>query len=210
MKYTTIPIAFLLLSLQFLIPAKAAMKANVGVVSQYFFRGIQQTAGVSTSAGLDYNNEVFSLGTWTADVEDGLEVDFYGSYSHKLENGLNLGIGATTYQYTGNFDSAYNEVNLSAGIKGFSAAYSIGKWDGVVGNETATESNYTILTLSYEYNNFTGTIGSYGDEADGEYFDLSYATTIADFDVNVGLLISGNKLDDDESLYFSLGKTFDL
>ena len=156
------------------------------MVSQYHFRGIQQTAGASASAGLDYEEGSLSLGTWAADVDDGLEIDFYGAYEFELENGLTLGAGATTYQYTGDFDSAYNEVNLSAGYGAFSLGYSIGKWDGEVGNEDATESDYTILTLGFEHKGFSGEIGIYGDEAEGEYFDLAYGTEIGGFDVSVG------------------------
>lgn len=190
--------------------AYAEVSANVGVVSQYHFRGIQQTAGASTSAGLDYEEGGFYLGTWAADVADGLEVDGYGGYGFELDNGLSLAVGATTYQYTGNFDSAYNEVNLSAGFGMFSVSYNIGKWDGIIGNEAATESDYTILIITVEHSGFTGTFGTYGDEADGEYFDIAYGTEIGGFDVSVGLLISGSDLDDDESLYFSFGKSFDL
>ncbi len=188
----------------------AETSTNIGVVSQYHFRGIQQTTGASASAGLDYENDAFSLGTWVADVSDGLEVDLYGSYEFELESGLSLGIGATSYQYTGDFDSAYNEVNLSADYSNFSLAYSIGKWDGEVGNKSATEANYTILTGSFEHRGFTGTIGIYGDDFKGEYFDLKYSTEIGGLDVTLGILISGSNLDDDESLYFRFGKTFDL
>lgn len=188
----------------------AEVSSNVGVVSQYHYRGIQQTTSASTSAGVDFENGGFSLGTWVADVSDGLEVDVYGSYSFELENGFSFGVGATTYQYTGDFDSAYNEINLSAGFSSFSLGYSIGKWDGVVGNKSATEADYTILTAAFEHKGFTGTIGVYGDEFEGEYFDLSYATEIGGFEVGIGLLISGSDLDDDESLYFSFGKSFDF
>lgn len=188
----------------------AEVSANVGVVSQYHFRGIQQTTGASASVGLDYEEEGFYLGTWAADVSDGLEVDIYAGYGFELDSGLSLGVGGTSYQYTGDFDSAYNEVNLSAGYGKFSFAYSVGKWDGVVGNESATESDYTILTISFEHNGFTGTFGSYGDEANGEYFDLVYGTEIGSFDVGIGILISGSDLDDDESLYFSFGKSFEF
>ena len=190
--------------------AYADVSANVGVVSQYHFRGVQQTAGASASVGIDYTQDGFSLGSWAADVSDGLEIDVYGSYVFELESGLSFGVGGTSYQYTGNFDSAYNEVNLTAGYGVFSVAYNIGQWDGVVGNEAATERDYTILTIAIEHNGFTGTFGSYGDEADGEYLDLSYGTEIGGFDAGVGILISGSDLDDDESLYFSFAKSFDL
>ena len=190
--------------------AYAEVSANVGVVSQYHFRGIQQTAGASSSAGLDYEQDGFYVGTWGADVDDGLEVDFYGGYGIELDSGLSLGIGATTYQYTGDFDSAYNEINLSAGFGLFSVGYSIGKWDGVVGDEAATEGDYAILTVSIEKDGFSGTFGTYGKDAEGEYFDVAYGTEIGGFDVGVGILFSGSDLNDDESMYFSLSKSFDL
>ncbi|MCF6194275.1 MAG: TorF family putative porin [Kangiellaceae bacterium] len=188
----------------------ADTSANIGVVSQYHYRGIQQTSGASTSAGLDYEEGAIGIGAWVADVSDGLEIDIYGSYSVELDSGLSIGIGATTYQYTGDFDSAYNEVNLSAAFESFSLGYSIGQWDGVLGNKSATEADYTILIASYKHKGFVGTIGIYGNDFEGEYFDLKYSTEIGGFDVGVGLLISGNDLDDDESLYFSLSKSFDL
>lgn len=66
------------------------------------------------------------------------------------------------------------------------------------------------LILGYSVGSFAATIGIYGDEAEGEYFDLNYETKISEFDVRVGLLVSGSDLDDDESLYFSLSKSFEL
>ncbi|MFT6734402.1 MAG: hypothetical protein ACJAS9_002602 [Polaribacter sp.] len=203
-------IASLILSSSLCTAVYADTSANIGVVSQYHFRGIQQTEGASASAGIDYEAGDFSLGTWAADVSDGLEVDVYGSYAFKINDSIRLSVGATTYQYTGDFDSAYNEVNLGASISDFEIVYSIGKWDGLVGDESATKSNYTILTLGYTFGSFTGTVGVYGDEAEGEYFDLSYATEIGGFDVGVGLLVSGSDLDDDESLYFSFNKSIGL
>lgn len=190
--------------------AEASVSANIGLVSQYHFRGIQQTSGASASAGLDYENGGFYLGTWAADVADGLEVDLYGGYGVELDNGVSLGLGVTTYQYTGDFDSAYNEINLSAGFGLFSLGYSVGEWDGVVGNEAATEGDYSILTLTVESNGFSGTFGTYGQDSDGEYVELGYGTEIGGFDVGVGVVFSGSDLDDDEAMFFSLSKSFDL
>jgi uncharacterized protein (TIGR02001 family) len=190
--------------------ASAELTTNVGVVSQYHFRGIQQTGGSSTSAGIDYASGAFSVGTWAADVQDGLEVDLYGNYNFELDSGVSFDIGATTYQYTGDFDSAYNELNLGASYGVFSVGYAIGQWDGVVGDEAATESDYTVLTLGFEHNGFSGTVGVYGDDAEGEYVELGYATVIGEFDVGVGLVVSGSDLDDDEALFFSFNKTFEL
>ncbi|MBL4632036.1 MAG: hypothetical protein JKY14_13095 [Paraglaciecola sp.] len=190
--------------------AEGSVSANIGYVSQYHYRGIQQTGAGSASAGLDYENGGFYVGTWAADVVDGLEIDLYGGYGIELDSGLSLGLGVTTFQYTGNFDSAYNEVNLSAGYGLFSVGYSLGKWDGVVGEEAETEGDYSILTVSIESHGFSGTFGTYGADVEGEYFDLAYGTEIGGFDVGIGVLFSGSDLNNNESMYFSLSKTFDL
>ena len=211
LKITTIAAAVLAASsVSQVALAEGSVSANIGYVSQYHFRGIQQTAAGSASAGLDYENDGFYVGAWGADVADGLEVDLYGGYGIELDSGVSLGLGVTSYQYTGDFDSAYNEVNLSAGFGLFSLGYSQGKWDGVVGDEAATEGDYSILTISIESNGFSGTFGTYGQDAEGEYFDVAYGTEIGGFDVGVGILFSGSDLNDDESMYFSLSKSFDL
>ncbi|MCY7295309.1 TorF family putative porin [Alteromonas sp. a30] len=189
--------------------ALADVSANIGVVSEYHFRGVAQTTDASASAGLDYTNEGFYLGTWAADVGDGLEVDFYGGYGFDITDGLSSSIGFTTYQYTGDFDSAYNEVNLGLSYGLFSLDYAIGTREddfdlGIV------ESDYTFLSLSVAYEGFYGTFGTYGDESDGEYFEAGYGTQVGGFDVGVSVLVSGSDLNDDETIYFSIGKTFNL
>ena len=213
MKFLSKKQTSLIASLAILLSAnslQAEVTSNFGLVSQYHFRGIQQTAGASASAGVDFAAGDFSVGAWSADVGDGLEIDVYTSYGFKINDNLSLSVGAATYQYTGDFDSAYNEINLGLEVSDFAVGFSAGKWDGEVGNESATESNYTILTLGYTLGSFTGTLGVYGDEAEGEYFDLLYETTVGEFDIGVGLLISGSDLNDDESLYLSFSKEFSL
>jgi uncharacterized protein (TIGR02001 family) len=189
--------------------AEGSVSANIGYVSEYHFRGIQQTASGSTSAGLDYENGGFYLGTWAADVADGLEIDFYTGYGLEFDSGLALGVGVTSYQYTGDFDSAYNEVNLSAGFGMISLEYSVGTQDGDAELDIV-EADYTFTGISIEHSGFSGTVGIWGDEFDGEYFELAYGTEIGGFDVGVGVIFSGSDLDDDEAMYFSLSKSFDL
>jgi uncharacterized protein (TIGR02001 family) len=189
--------------------AEGSVSANVGFVSEYHFRGIQQTTSGSASVGLDYGNGGFYAGTWAADVADGLEIDVYAGYGFEFDSGLALGAGFTTYQYTGDFDSAYNEVNLTAGFGMISLEYSVGTQDGD-NDLDIVEADYTFTGISIEKNGFSGTVGLWGDEFDGEYFEAAYATDIGGFDVGVGIIFSGSDLDDDEAMYFSLSKSFNL
>ena len=76
-----------------LVPAAAMadLSANVGMVSDYIFRGVYQE-DTSASAGLDYEDESgFYIGTWGADVGDGLETDLYFGYAGEAGDQTDIG-----------------------------------------------------------------------------------------------------------------------
>jgi uncharacterized protein (TIGR02001 family) len=77
--------------------ASAELTANVGWVSEYHFRGLFQKTS-SASAGLDFDQGGFYLGTWAGDVGDGAEVDLYGGYLWESGD-FSLGAGATAYHF---------------------------------------------------------------------------------------------------------------
>ncbi len=191
--------------------AVADLSANVGLMSDYFYRGIIQNTTATANGGLDFENNGFYLGTWAADVEDGLEVDLYGGYSHEFDQGLSLGVGFTGYYYTGDFDDTYEEINLSAAFGIVSIEYSVGTYDNFGG----PEQDYDFAALTLEKNGFYAKVASFGDDFSGEYFELGYGTEIGGFDVGVSLLVNDEDLDLEtgdgtESLIFSISKTFEL
>lgn len=193
--------------------ATAGWSANVGLVSEYHFRGIQQTSDASASAGVDYESGSFYAGAWTADVGDGLEVDLYGGFGFDLTEEVSASVGFTTYQYTGDFDSEYNEVNLGLSFGMFSVEYSIGEHSADASAGIDTDSDYTFLGLTVEKNGFYGTYGSHGDDFDGDYFEVGYGTEIGGFDAGVSFIFASDDLTgagSDENIYFSLSKGFDL
>ena len=51
--------------------AQAELSANIGVASNYYFRGITQTDdGAAVSGGIDYNHESgFYVGTWMSNID---------------------------------------------------------------------------------------------------------------------------------------------
>ena len=72
--------------------ANAGWSANVGWASDYYFRGILQSP-TSPSGGVDYESDTgFYVGTWAADVYDGLEVDGYFGYGGEAGD-FSYGIG---------------------------------------------------------------------------------------------------------------------
>ena len=196
----------LLVSSSFLaasLAAAADVSMNVGYVSEYYYRGIYQKNS-SGSAGIDLEAGGFYAGAWTADVGDGLEIDGYAGFGGEVE-GFSYGLGFTGYYYTGDFDETYEEVTASVGYGPISVAYSVGEWDGGGGQD------YDFLQVDIDLTQgFYATYGSFGDEFDGDYFELGYGTTVGDIDVGFALIIPEDELEGtgdaaNEALVFSLG-----
>ena len=195
--------------------AQADWSANVGYASEYHFRGLLQKNS-SASGGLDYEQSGFYAGTWAADVGDGLEVDFYFGYGGEIEE-FAYNIGYTGYFYTGDtFDDTYQEINLGGNYGPLSVEVAIGEHDldpfidGVSGTQ-----DYTYYAISLEKNGFYGKFGGFSQDFEGEYLEFGYGTTVADIDLGVALILANDDLygtpgDDEESVIFTLGKSFDL
>ena len=69
--------------------AAADWSANIGFASEYYYRGIFQKES-SANGGIDFESGGWYVGTWAADVGDGLEVDLYGGYGGEIGN-FNVG-----------------------------------------------------------------------------------------------------------------------
>jgi uncharacterized protein (TIGR02001 family) len=193
--------------------ANAQASANVGWASEYHFRGILQ--GISSaSGGLDYESGGFYVGTWAAsvgggipDADKGLEVDGYFGYGGDFGD-FSYSIGYTGYFYTSDFDDTYQEINLGGAFAGLSLDVAIGRYD----NFTGPTQDYTFASLSFEHQGFYGTFGMFSQDFDGNYLELGYGTTISDIDLGIALILADDDLvgEDDESLIFTIGKSFDL
>ena len=191
--------------------AQADLSGNLGYMSEYHFRGILQKVS-SVSGGLDYESGGFYVGSWVADVGDGLEVDGYFGYGTEVGD-VDLSVGYTGYFYTGDFDDTYQEINLGAGFGVFSLDVAIGKYDGDFDPlAPGDQDDYTFISLTVADNGFYGTLGSFSQDADGEYLELGYGTTVSEIDLGIALILANEDLIgvDDESLVFTIGKTFDL
>jgi len=209
MKFVKTGIALLLVTGT----AHADFSANIGWASDYYFRGILQSP-TSPSAGLDYESNGFYVGTWAADVYDGLEVDGYVGYGGEVGD-FNYGIGYTGYFYTGNFDETYQEINLSGGFSIVTLDVAIGEYDGDFNSVTpGNQDAYTYYALTVEKNGFYGKYAGFAQDAEGSYFEAGYGTTVADIDLGLSLLVADKDLsitgDSNESLIFTIGKSFDI
>ncbi|MBT1449848.1 TorF family putative porin [Glaciecola sp. XM2] len=192
--------------------AETEWSANIGVLSEYHFRGIVQNNSATANGGVDVESGGFYGGVWVADVGTdgesgaGLEIDIYGGYGFEFENGLSLGAGVTSYQYTGDFDTEYNEINLSAGYGFLSVEYTLGERDG----ESDPDDSYTFLGITAENGGFYGTFGVFGGDYEGHYGEVGYGASYEGFDFGMAFIKSNSDLDNDETLYFSVSKSFSL
>lgn len=163
---------------------------NVGVVSDYIFRGISQTHGdPALQGGIDYAfSNGFYIGTWASSiswVKDALgkgsvELDLYGGYKGAFANpDWTYDVGAIAYTYpghgkavptyTGNPTSA--EVYGSIGWKWLSAKYSYtvsNQWVGIYGGPNLDQktrgSNYLELNANYDMGDGWTVIGHVGHQ----------------------------------------------
>ena len=186
--------------------AGADVSANLGFASEYYYRGIFQES-TSANGGLDYEKGGFYVGTWAADVGDGLEVDGYFGYGFDVGD-ANLSVGYTGYFYTGDFDDTYQEINLGTAVGLFSFDVAIGQYD----NFDGPTLDYTYYSVTAEKNGFYGKYAGFTQDFEGEYIELGYGTTIAELDLGVTLVFSNEELvgENDEAIVFTIGKSFDL
>jgi uncharacterized protein (TIGR02001 family) len=95
---------------------------NVGLTSDYVFRGISQSAeDPAIQGGVDFTCGRFYGGVWGSSIDFGgdasAEVDIYGGY--KFSTGpLNWDLGLIYYAYSGHFADDADFVELKAGASG--------------------------------------------------------------------------------------------
>jgi uncharacterized protein (TIGR02001 family) len=170
-----------------LMPAVGAAEttANFGFVNDYIFRGVYQEDS-SASAGLDFaSDNGLYVGTWGADVGDGLETDLYFGYGGEA-GAMSWGVGYTGYFYTDDFDDTYQELNLNLGVGLFSLDVAVGEWDGFGASQDYT---FTSLTFQPEKGPYI-LLGGFSGDFDGEYLELGYTFDFEGIDLNVSALYS--------------------
>lgn len=155
---------------------------NVGAVSDYRFRGIEQSAGQpSLQAGIDFAHKSgFYAGAWAASnikwVKDvngaskgDYEVDLYGGFKGEITSGLGFDVGVITYQYPGN-DSGSGGPGMGA----YSKADTTEVYAGL---------SYSVVSLKYyqSMGDFLGNLNTNGSR----YWDLS-----ATFDLGNGFALT--------------------
>ena len=177
--------------------AQAELTGNIGWDSEYIFRGISQSdssvnGGIDWEATIGDSNVGYYVGTWAADVDEGLEIDYYGGLTAGLGD-FELLAGFTYYDYTDDFDDTYKEINLGVGWKFLSVSAAIGEYDNFDGDT----QDYQYYEVTAEHNGFFATVGSFHDDFDGEFVQAGYGTQIIGVDVTASWIYSNSDLVDD-------------
>ena len=139
--------------------AQAQVTGNLGLTSDYRFRGVSQTQNApAVQGGIDYAHKSgFYVGNWNSSVSSqvytngaGLESDLYAGYKKEIFKGITIDVGSYNYFYprattsaaTGsNFDTY--EGYLGLGYKDIiSAKYSQTLGNGYFGTANARGTNY--------------------------------------------------------------------
>lgn len=105
--------------------ALAEVSANIGVTSNYIWRGVSQSDdGASVSGGLDYaHTSGLYAGTWAASIDGGTELDLYLGYAGEA-GAIGYDIGYIHYLYPNDDDLDFGEIYLGASYSLFSAMLS--------------------------------------------------------------------------------------
>lgn len=174
--------------------AQAEGSVNVGFDSTYVFRGIEQNDS-SVNGGVDWEDNIgdskigYYVGTWAAEVDPGLEIDYYGGFTASLGD-FDLLAGYTYYDYTDDFDDTYKEFNLGVDWKFLSFSAALGEYD----NFDEEDQDYQYYEATAEHNGFFATVGSFHDDFDGEFVQLGYGGTFYGIDVTGSWIYSNSDL----------------
>ena len=145
---------------------------NVGLYSQYIFRGLTQTANKpAIQGGVDYTNASgFYLGTWASNVSwlgdaaaasadtfgyknSSLELDLYGGYRGAIKD-VAYDVGLLQYVYPGTPNASQKraettEVYGALTYKWVTAKVSVAVSDKVFGSANAAGTYYADITANY-------------------------------------------------------------
>lgn len=166
--------------------AQAEITGNVGLVSQYIFRGGVEDGRTALQGGLDYAHESgFYAGTWFSTLDysaeagnpDNNEIDLYAGYSGSVGD-FGYDAGLLYFYYTGTGEDPASGVEDADG--NVPEAYVAGSY-GPVGlsvnyaldDATWTNAGDTYINLSFEYGlpgdfTFAANAGYYLYTKDGE------------------------------------------
>lgn len=191
------------------LPASAEVSGNIGLTSNYIWRGTTQTAGdAAIQGGLDYAHEAgLYAGLWTSNTSFGSpELDLYAGFGGEI-GAIGYDVSVIDYVYPQADDLDWLELNGSLSYRMFSA--SLGVTDDVFG--TDTDATYFAVGADIPVKDDVTVnlhIGTYDFDKPGtagfdDYVDYSIGVSKGDFNV----MLTDTDLDPDKACDGSAGGT---
>lgn len=210
------------------IPSDFELSGNVGLFSEYRFRGIDFSDGdLALQGGIDLGHSSgFYVGTWASNLAgfgdfggSHLELDLYGGYAGSLGSVGTFDVGALWYLYPGTDDTDYVELYGSVGADIAGAGASVGvAWAPDQAN--ADDSIYLYGDLGYgipetpislsAHLGYTdgffgfGGLGGSGEIYDDNYWDWSIGASADLYGLSFGATYVDTDIDEDREIDLGL------
>lgn len=192
---------------------------NLGLYSEYMFRGVSLSDGPALQGGVDYaHSSGLYAGTWWSNIDkeftghgDGfsggnsLETDWYAGYAHTFKNGIGVNVMGNYYYYP-NRENSFSAGDVGDKQDTFEASIALSyKW--------FTYTYYNALTDYYGAAK-DGTNDGTSDTSNATYNELKFNYTLPIADLNflakVGYQHTPNLTGSQGDLAIGLSRNFSL
>lgn len=197
------------------------LTGNIGVTSNYVFRGFTQTDDAGAlQGGVDYKTDfAFFAGAWASNVDctaanpcfnnpgvtaDGFEINVYAGFSLEFENDFGFEVGVISYEYSDSALDANREAFIGVSFRGAGLTY-------YAGNDTSTNApgyEYLDFKLAIPLQEETDLNLHYGryeaDNSTTEINDFSIGVSKKVLGADVSLTITSEDATDEEELFFNI------
>jgi uncharacterized protein (TIGR02001 family) len=182
--------------------AHAQVSGNLGLTSDYRFRGISQSQNApAVQGGVDYaHSSGLYIGNWNSSVSSqvytsgsGVESDLYAGYKKNIYKGLTLDVGSYNYFYpratstgTGsNYDTYEAFVGLGYGPVAVKYSQTLGS--GYFGTVNAKNTNYTQADIAQSFEPLSAKLKNLSFLAHYGRTNVANSSNLDYNDINVGL-----------------------
>ena len=191
--------------------AKSPITANIGITSNYIWRGVTQSNDISAvSGGVDYAHSSGAyVGIWQSSLAgNDYEQDIYGGYKFKA-GPVALDAGYIKYMYPAGNVTDFDEAYFNASYKMFSTGIAVNT-DKEGGAQTGDKYFYGAAEFEVKKDLILGVkLGRYDFKAGGDYTHYGLNLSKDDFKISYDKN-NLNGVAGDARLSVSWGKNFDL
>lgn len=183
--------------------AQAQVTGNLGLTSDYRFRGISQSQNApAVQGGIDYaHSSGLYIGNWNSSVSSqlytnssGVESDLYAGFKKDVYKGITVDVGAYTYFYPRATTSAatgsnYDTYEAFAGV-GYgpvAVKYSQTLGNGYFGTANARGTNYTGADINQSFELVSAKLKDLSFLAHYGHTSVANSSNLNYNDINVGL-----------------------